>query len=269
LIEKRQIIFYGPPGTGKTHVAVAFGEYFTGSKDNIEVIQFHPSYSYEDFIEGIRPNDGGGFSKRPGIFKRFVDEKCSKNLDKNFLLIIDEINRGDITRIFEELTHLLLNRDKEITLTYSSTMDDKFSVPSNLFIIATMNSQDRSIAFLDYAIRRRFSWIKFEPRYDILSNWLEKNSDLTNKNVVKDGLETINGIIRMKLGEDYEIGHSYFMEDKLDKQKLKDIIEYEIKPLAEQYFFAKKDEEFLRKINQHLDRIAKTQFEGIESNDPT
>jgi 5-methylcytosine-specific restriction endonuclease McrBC GTP-binding regulatory subunit McrB len=259
LIDKRQIIFYGPPGTGKTHVAIAFGEYFTGSKDNVEVIQFHPSYSYEDFIEGIRPNENGGFSKRPGIFKRFVDEKCSNNLDKRFLLIIDEINRGDIARIFGELTHLLLNRDKKITLTYSSTLDEKFSIPSNLYILATMNSQDRSIAFLDYANRRRFSWIKFEPRYDILSNWLEKNSDLPIKSIVKEGLEATNELLRMKLGEDYEIGHSYFMEDKLDEQKLKDIIEYEIKPLTKQYFFAKKDEEFLKKINQHFDRMVEAQ----------
>jgi 5-methylcytosine-specific restriction enzyme B len=149
----------------------------------------------------------------------------------------------------------LLNRDKEITLAYSSTAEDKFSVPSNLYIIATMNSQDRSIAFLDYANRRKFSWMKFELRYDILSNCLEKNSNLTKKSVILDALKAINEIIRMKLGEDYEIGHSYFIEDKLDKQKLKDIVEYELKPLTKQYFFTKKDEEFLTKINQHFDII--------------
>jgi len=197
-------------------------------------------------------------SKQPGIFKRFAN-KCSKNRDKKFLLIIDEINRGDIAKIFGELTHLLLNRDKEIMLTYSSDIEDRFFIPSNLYIIATMNSQDRSIAFLDYAIRRRFSWIKFQPRYDILSAWLDKNSVIRNKNAIKEGLESINEIIRTRLGEDYEIGHSYFMENKLDREKLKRIIEYDIKPLVEQYFFAKKDEEFLKVIkNEYCNKMLET-----------
>jgi hypothetical protein len=249
LVEKGQIIFYGPPGTGKTYVAKAFGDYFAGPS-NVEIVQFHQSYGYEDFVEGIRPNDRGGFSIRPGIFRRFV-RKCQERPNERFLMIIDEINRGDIAKIFGELIHLLLYRGKEITLTYSGSDNDKFSIPSNLYIIATMNSQDRSVAFLDYANRRRFSMIKFYPNMGVLSEWLHERSRLGNVNKFVEVLDEINSLIKDRLGEDFQIGHSYFMEKDIDVDKVNRIIEFDIKPLLEQYFFAKKDEQLLSEMKEN------------------
>jgi hypothetical protein len=254
LLEKGQFIFYGPPGTGKTYVAEAFGVYFAGRTENVDVVQFHPSYSYEDFIEGIRPNKEGGFEKRPGIFKRFV-EKASRSPNERFVLIIDEINRGDIAKIFGELIHLLLNREKKITLTYSWNDDDKFAIPSNLYIIATMNSQDRSVAFLDYANRRRFSMKKFFPDMQILRTWLDKHSKFTNIQDIISSLEAVNTIISQRMDEDFQIGHSYFMENNMDHEQVKRIIKYDLLPLVEQYFFAKRDEQVLKEIKTHFEHI--------------
>jgi 5-methylcytosine-specific restriction endonuclease McrBC GTP-binding regulatory subunit McrB len=220
----------------------------------VEVVQFHPSYSYEDFIEGIRPNKEGGFSTKPGIFKRFV-EKASRNSRERFVFIINEINRGDIAKIFGELIHLLLNRDKKIRLTYSSGDEDKFAIPSNVYIIATMNSQDKSVAFLDYANRRRFSMKKFYPDMHILSKWLDKNSKFTNIQELIRNLEAVNQIISQKLDDDFQIGHSYFMEDNMDYEKIKRIIEYELRPLVEQYFFGKANVQVLTQIEIHFKNI--------------
>ena len=130
LIEKRQIIFYGPPGTGKTYVARMFSEYFSQNIDNVETIQFHQSYSYEDFVEGIKPTIskawGVEFSRQPGLFKKLV-KKCIENPEKRFVLIIDEVNRGNISKIFGELIYLLEYRNEKISLTYSP--DEKFYIP--------------------------------------------------------------------------------------------------------------------------------------------
>ena len=168
LEEKKQIIFYGPPGTSKTYVAKKFSEYFTQNTENIELLQFHQSYSYEDFIEGIKPkllesdNTIVGFEKKEGIFKQLV-KRCLQNPDKKFVMMVDEINRGNISKIFGELIYLLeyRNKNESIHLTYSP--NEKFYIPDNLYIIATMNSVDRSIAFVDYALRRRFYFINFYP----------------------------------------------------------------------------------------------------------
>ena len=167
LERKKQIIFYGSPGTSKTYFANKFSEFFAAKVENIKIAQFHPSYSYEDFIEGIRPNlskegKAEGFFKKEGIFKIF--SKIAKdNPNEKFVLIIDEINRGNISKIFGELIYLLEYRHEEISFTYSFNTHDKFSIPLNLYIIGTMNSADRSIAFVDYALRRRFYFIDFYP----------------------------------------------------------------------------------------------------------
>ena len=242
LIEKKQVIFYGPPGTSKTHVAREFASYFTGNVNNIRIVQFHPSYSYEDFVEGIRPklNDNGssvgGFSIQPGILKELVNI-CNSFNDQRFLLIIDEINRGNIPKIFGELLYLLEYRDQEISLTYSPTKH--FSLPENLYFIGTMNSADRAIAFIDYALRRRFYFKTFYPNYDMLRIWFKRNESGLSDEVINT-LVDVNS--DLKLGKEYQIGHTYFMVKDLDKIKLKRILDHAIIPLVEQYFFGNKEE---------------------------
>jgi 5-methylcytosine-specific restriction protein B len=259
LNEKKQIIFYGPPGTSKTFVAKKFATYFTQNSDCIEIIQFHPSYSYEDFIEGIKPRlsaegEATGFVKQPGIFKNLVD-RCIKNPDKKFVLIIDEINRGNISKIFGELIYLLEYRNEKIHLTYSPT--EEFYIPDNLYIIGTMNSADRSIAFVDYALRRRFYFIEFYPDEDILKKWFIKNGikEFYQNNVL-ELMREINIEISKKLGREYQIGYSYFMNN-LDYENVKRIIDYAIIPLIEQYFFGKKENvDVIRNIcNTYLIRL--------------
>ena len=289
LIDKKQVIFYGPPGTSKTFVAKKFANYFTQNSESVEIIQFHPSYSYEDFIEGIKPRlsvegEATGFTKQSGILKNQVD-KCIKNPDKRFVLIIDEINRGNISKIFGELIYLLEYRNEKIHLTYSPT--EEFYIPDNLYIIGTMNSADRSIAFVDYALRRRFFFIKFYPDTDnesivnesILKKWFKENmikEQYVNNilNIIKE----INFEISRKLGKEYQIGYSYFMIKNLDNMKLQRVIDYAIIPLVEQYFFGKKDNvdeirgicnKYLRNLNNMLIEQKQndfSQYSPLESN---
>lgn len=244
LNEKKQLIFYGPPGTSKTFVARKFSEYFAHGLENVEIVQFHQSYSYEDFVEGIKPilsesGQSNGFARQPGLFKKFV-KKCMDNPDRNFVLIIDEINRGNISKIFGELIYLLEYRNEKISLTYSP--EEPFKIPNNLFIIGTMNSADRSIAFVDYAMRRRFYFINFypDPRGDILYSWFAKNNIKIDPSLIVNLLNKINEKITSQLGKEYQIGHSYFMVKELDRSKLERIIDYAIIPLFEQYFFGRK-----------------------------
>lgn len=252
LNEQRQIIFTGPPGTGKTFFAREFAEYFTGNKDNIDIIQFHPSYNYEDFVEGIRPKidekkdvsgdeikDVSGYVIKPGILK-ISNEKASKNEKSKIVLIIDEINRGNISRIFGELIYLLEYRQEKITLTYSSG----FKLQNNLYIIGTMNTADRSIALMDYAIRRRFAFFEFKANYEILSKWMDgKGISKKIKNKVVSFMNEINNIIAQSpLGEECQIGQSYFMKENIDKTKLEKIFNYKILPLLKEYYFADKDQ---------------------------
>lgn len=242
---KRQIILYGPPGTSKTFFAKLFSEFFTGNKDYVELIQFHPSYSYEDFIEGIKPRimdneKVSGFYKKEGIFKNLA-KKASENPDQNYVLIIDEINRGNISKIFGELIYLLEYRDEKIQLTYSANMSDKFSIPSNLYIIGTMNSADHSLAFVDYALRRRFYFIEFYPDLEIFERWLSKYQE--NKEIGALTVEMLRGInekITKRIGKEYSIGFSYFMIP-LEYSRLSEILKYAIIPQVEQYYFGKKE----------------------------
>lgn len=256
LKEKRQVIFYGPPGTSKTYVAREFSKYFTQNIDNVEIIQFHQSYSYEDFVEGIKPDTsitaGIQFSIQPGLFKNLV-KKCIENPQERFVLIIDEINRGDISKIIGELIYLLEYRNGVISLTYSPS--EKFYIPPNLYIIGTMNSADRSIAFVDYALRRRFYFINFYPDSNgrILYEWFKDNRIELESSVVLDTLIKINRKIRDQLGKEYQIGHSYFMVKDLNYEKLKMIIKYAIVPLIEQYYFGK--EKSVREIVDICDNV--------------
>ena len=206
-------------------------------------------YNDEDFVEGIRPNlsesgEAVGFSRQPGIFKELV-RKSINNPSKKFMLIIDEINRGNISKIFGELIYLLEYRDEKISLTYSP--NDKFYIPSNLYIIGTMNSADRSIAFVDYALRRRFYFIEFYPESRILDTsilykWLIKhNVEKSVAEKIELMLQEINLKIKEKLDMEHQIGYSHFMVKDLNEDRLRKIINYALIPLVEQYFYGRKD----------------------------
>ena len=190
LEEKRQVVFEGPPGSGKTYVAELFARWFAGAPlvgppdERIELVQFHQSYGYEDFVQGIRPEtDRDGrlrYRVRDGIFKQLCGA-AARHPEHRYVLVIDEINRGNVARIFGELLLLLEYRDKRARLPYAAADDDDddayLSIPDNLYLIGTMNSTDRSLAQVDYAMRRRFYFRRFLPvengRAPVLEGWLK------------------------------------------------------------------------------------------------
>lgn len=235
--KKKQLIFQGPPGTGKTFVAQKIALYLTQSEDRIETIQFHPSYSYEDFIEGYRPKDGK-FVLEAGIFKVFC-ERARKDENEKYILIIDEINRGNLSKIFGELLYLLEYRDKKAKLTYSQ---DKFSIPENVYIIGTMNTADRSLAIMDYALRRRFYFVDIKCETKRLEEWLNENGCKLKTSELIGAIENMNNQIKDEMhSEDFAIGHSYFMREDLDSDKLKEVMDFGVKPLLKEYFFDKEE----------------------------
>ena len=165
---KKQAILYGPPGTGKTHLAKQLARHMVGGSNGfLEVVQFHPAYAYEDFVQGIRPQSGGDgqldYPVLPGRFLRF----CSKAAGRRgrCVLIIDEINRANLARVFGELMYLLEYRDETVALAVDGR---SFSIPENVRLIGTMNTADRSIALVDHALRRRFAFIGLWPNYGVL-----------------------------------------------------------------------------------------------------
>jgi len=170
LMDTRQVIFQGPPGTGKTFIARQLAEAIAGDRERVELVQFHPSYAYEDFVEGYRPSAAGQFALKPGPLKRLA--VCAQERPEHmYVLLIDEINRGNLAKVFGELYYLLEYRDEAITLQYS---EERFRLPPNVLIIGTMNTADRSIALLDMAIRRRFRFIDLVPGSPPLSGVLER-----------------------------------------------------------------------------------------------
>jgi 5-methylcytosine-specific restriction protein B len=183
------------------------------------MIQFHPSYSYEDFIQGWRPNEDGGFRRKEGIFFGFC-QKAASDPSGKYVFTIDEINRGDLSKIFGELM-MLIELDKRgpafgMSLTYSESDDDEFFVPENVYVIGLMNTADRSLAMVDYALRRRFAFIDLEPEFGsksfrTLLRQYEVAEELINR--VIDRMENLNEAIAsdsQNLGRGYRIGHSFF-----------------------------------------------------------
>lgn len=240
LERRRQIIFYGPPGTGKTFVSLKIAEYVAGDPRYTEIVQFHPSYSYEDFFQGYRPttSESGSLTYRlqDGPLRRIVDQAV-KNPEFNYVLVIDEINRGNLAKIFGELYFLLEYRDKPIKLQYSSDADDSFALPSNLFLIGTMNTSDRSIALLDAAMRRRFAFVELHPEREpvrsVLEKWLRGRGASDQPAVL---LRALNGRIA---DADFQIGPSYLMAEDAspDGSHLDLVWEHEILPLLEEYHY--------------------------------
>lgn len=237
LIERRkQVILYGPPGTGKTFLAQALSKHVTDGTDGETVIvQFHPTYSYEDFFEGFRPvaNDDSGnlaFSLRKGPLRHLADSAAA-NPEANYFLVIDEINRGNIAKVFGELYFLLEYRDSEISLLYS---DELFALPSNIFVIGTMNTADRSIAMLDAAMRRRFAFIELHPERDpvrdVLADWVATNGLQDDRAAL---LTRLNAAIA---DHDAKVGPSFLMRD-LDADGMADVWRYEILPLLAEHHY--------------------------------
>jgi 5-methylcytosine-specific restriction protein B len=241
LRDRRQLIFYGPPGTGKTYIAQQLAWHVT-DKGNVKLVQFHPAYSYEDFFEGFRPQEGAGgqigFTLKAGPLRSLVD-KAAENPDAAYVLIIDEINRGNLPKIFGELYFLLEYRDQAIDLMYSSDSAEPFSLPKNIFVIGTMNTADRSIALIDTALRRRFAFLPLhpseQPTRGILRSWLAAKGYDT---ALADLHDELNSRIAHS---DFKIGPSYFMRDKIATDttgKALDLMwRTDILPLLEEHHF--------------------------------
>lgn len=269
LIRKKNIILEGVPGVGKTFCAKKLMYSIIGKRDDskIRTVQFHQSYSYEDFIQGYRPNDEGKFELKNGVFFDLVVEarreyeraRQANEEPKKYCIIIDEINRGNLSKVFGELMMLIESdkRDKKwsINLTYS---DEDFYIPSNLYIIGTMNTADRSLAMIDYALRRRFAFIDLVPCFknEKFRKYLIEKEKINVKFVdeVIFRYNKLNDFIKSTIGENFMIGHSYFISQQLASENYdeiyNDIVKYEIKPLLEEYYYDDKD-----KVNEALDII--------------
>jgi 5-methylcytosine-specific restriction protein B len=241
LDEYQQIVFYGPPGTGKTYIARKLAANLVGT-EQVKLVQFHPAYTYEDFFEGYRPVTGTAngtlaFELKAGPLRQLVN-RARERPDQAFVLIIDEINRANLAKVFGELYFLLEYRDQAVELLYSED-DEGFTLPSNLYIIGTMNTADRSIALIDSAMRRRFAFVALEPDTEptrsVLAHWSSAH-----------GLGATAAALLSALNEriedpDFRVGPSYFMKrttlDAHSPERLERIWRTSIMPLLHEHHY--------------------------------
>ena len=244
LKNKKNLIVQGAPGVGKTFMAKRLAYSMMGVKDisRVMMVQFHQSYSYEDFVMGFRPSKEG-FELRHGTFYQFCKD-AEEDSDNDYFFIIDEINRGNLSKIFGEL-FMLIENDKrgeknKIQLLYS---DESFFIPKNVYIIGLMNTADRSLAMLDYALRRRFAFFDLKPGFSSegFMDYQHELDDLRFDNLVL-ALKELNEEIKNdeSLGEGFRIGHSYLCNLK-SADNLDFIVEYELIPLLNEYWFDEQD----------------------------
>jgi 5-methylcytosine-specific restriction enzyme B len=232
LAHKRQAVLYGPPGTGKTFMAKELAQHLVAEGDGlVETLQFHPAYAYEDFIGGLRPVEGSDgrliYRVVPGRFVEFCRQATQRQ--GTCVLIIDEINRAELARVFGELMYLLEYRDESVPLAVSGST---FSIPKNVRILGTMNTADRSIALVDHALRRRFAFIRLQPKHEVLRAWHQQHTgwDVSGLLAV---LDRVNARIA---DENYEVGISFFFLPNPDTD-LEGVWRTEIEPYLEEYFF--------------------------------
>lgn len=241
LRDRPQLVFYGPPGTGKTYLAQAIADHLTGGRpENTVLVQFHPAYSYEDFFEGYRPvatGDGRvALELRPGPFRRLVD-RAAQDSATPYVLIIDEINRANLAKVFGELYFLLEYRNRSVDLLYSSGDDRGFSLPRNVVILGTMNTADRSIALVDAAMRRRFAFVELhpdtEPTRSLLDRWLARRG-------LPDTAARLLRALNARIADrDFRIGPSYLMREQVHTHPrgLERVWRTELLPLLEEHHY--------------------------------
>ena len=265
---RRNLILQGPPGTGKTFMAHRIAWCLIERKDSapIEMVQFHQSYAYEDFVQGYRPTESGGFKLRDGVFHRFC-ERARRDPETPHVFIIDEINRGNLSRIFGELL-MLIEADKRseeyaVSLTYAHPSGGRFHIPANVYILGMMNTADRSLALVDYALRRRFAFATLNPAYgtehgkkafrdylerqgvagELVTRIIERMAEL-NEEIANDP----------ELGRGFRVGHSYFVptdkDDSCDETWYETVVDTQIEPLLAEYWFDSHE-----KIDSAVDRL--------------
>ena len=240
--DKRQAIFYGPPGTGKTHVARRLADHLAGSPARVRTVQFHPSFGYEDFVEGLRPELGqatGGplsYVIRPGLYL----EQCAAaaaDRERTYVLVIDELNRADLGSVLGELM-LLLEYREEVTVRLPYSQQD-FTVPRNLIVLATMNTADRSLALVDFAMRRRFHAIELRPNRAVLERHLRDRFGPEAARPALAFFDTMQEAVGP--GSAFAPGHSYWMVDDPSGQQLERVWAYEVRPYLEESWFESPD----------------------------
>jgi MoxR-like ATPase len=252
-------IFFAVVCAWHDYVAMKLAEAMSEGSEvfsSVELVQFHPSYAYEDFVEGFRPTEEGAFTLKKGKLLSLA-LKAKQNPETKFFLIIDEINRGNVAKIFGEMYFLLEYRDRSIQLQYS---DESFQMPNNLYFIGTMNSADRSIGLIDSALRRRFHFVSFYPTEmemkGLLRNWLKRNApDVV---WVADAVDEINS----KIDRNFAVGPSHFMKSNLDDALARKVWKRSILPYIEDVFFNQqsKVDEFKLENLRTLKRLNQDKF---------